>query len=233
LGGFGFMTFLEVAYKILKEKKKPLHSKDILRIALGRKLIETKGKTPEATMNAQLLREIKSKGKNSRFVKRRPSIFALNPAYKEKSQKINNKKAKKLLSEEFVKRAVIKWLSRNGWGRNLEFGDLRDQGVDIKVQNNKWPGYFIIETKGESKLRQGQEVAFVYSVGQIVTRMKVVDARYTYNYGLGLPESSAKIAVRRIPWQVAKKLCLYVFSVNDEGKVKKYGWQDLKKVQKK
>ena len=52
-----------------------------------------------------------------------------------------------------------------------------------------------------------------------------------YYYGLGLPEKSAKIALRRLPWQVAKKLLLYVFSVDLNGVVAKYAWQDLKKVQ--
>jgi len=56
--------------------------------------------------------------------------------------------------------------------------------------------------------------------------MKVGAARYYY--GLGLPESSARIAIRRLPWQVAKKLLLYIFSVDSAGKVKQYSWQDLK-----
>jgi len=137
---------------------------------------------------------------------------------------------KKPLSEKFVKQSIIKWLFRNGWGRNLEVGELRDKGVDIKVRNNKFSRYFLIETKGESKIRQGQEVAFVYSLGQIITRMKAGGST-RYYYGLGLPESSAKIAVRRIPWQVAKKLLLYIFSVDKTGKVKQYSWQELKKVQ--
>lgn len=59
--------------------------------------------------------------------------------------------------------------------------------------------------------------------------MKAGGARYYY--GLGLPESSAKIAIRRLPWQVAKKLLLYIFSVSRDGKVKQYSWQDLKKFQ--
>lgn len=141
----------------------------------------------------------------------------------------------KVLSEKDVRRAMREWLFRNGWGRNYKEKEAQEKGVDIQVQNNKWAGYFLIETKGESKsksARQVSEVSFVYSLGQIITRMKVVDARYAYNYGLALPESSARIAIRRIPWQVARKLILYVFSVNRKGKVKKYSWQDLKKVQK-
>jgi hypothetical protein len=136
---------------------------------------------------------------------------------------------KKVLSEKFVKQAIIKWLFRNGWGRNLEAGELRDRGVDIKVRNNKFSRYFLIETKGEGKIQQTNEVAFVYSLGQIITRMKVGAARYYY--GLGLPESSAGIAIRRLPWQVAKKLLLYVFAVTKDGKVRQYSWQNLKRIQ--
>jgi len=138
----------------------------------------------------------------------------------------------KLISEEFVKRSIIRWLSRNGFGRNLYYGDLHDKGVDIKVQNNRYGVYFLIETKGESTLRQGQEVAFVYSLGQIITRMKI-GKNTKYKYGLGLPESSAKIAIRRIPYQVASKLSLNVFSVNIEGDVKLYTPKDLRVMQTK
>lgn len=142
---------------------------------------------------------------------------------------------KKPITEKFVRRAMRDWLFRNGWGRNYKEKESSEKGVDIQVQNNKWSGYFLIEIKGESSAKSAisqRETSFVFSLGQIITRMKVVDARYAYNYGLGLPESSAKIAIRRIPWQAARKLCLYVFSVNQNGKVKKYSWQDFKKFQK-
>jgi len=139
---------------------------------------------------------------------------------------------KKVVSEKFVKQAVIKWLFRNGWGTNLEVGELRDRGVDIRVRNNKFPRYFLIETKGEGKIRQADEVAFVYSLGQIITRMKT-DGSTRYYYGLALHTTSAGIAIRRVPWQIAKKLLLYIFSINANGAVKQYSWQDLKKSQSK
>ncbi|MBP7846458.1 MAG: winged helix-turn-helix domain-containing protein, partial [Candidatus Pacebacteria bacterium] len=47
----------EAAYKILKESKKPLHVADIIKIALDKKLIKTKGKTPESTLAVDLLLE--------------------------------------------------------------------------------------------------------------------------------------------------------------------------------
>lgn len=140
------------------------------------------------------------------------------------------KKEKKLISEEFIKRSVINWLSRNGWGTNLQFGGLRDRGVDIKVRNNKVSRWFFIECKGGSVNPSGKEVAFVYSLGQIITRMKSGGTTRNY-YAIALPEVSAKIALRRLPWQVAKKLLLYVFSVDEKGNVKQYSWQDLKKKQ--
>src|SRR3989344_2346989 len=72
-------SFKDIAYQILKEVGKPLHSKEITKIALERGWLKTAGKTPEATMNAQLVVDINSKKEKSRFVKTAPSTFGLNP----------------------------------------------------------------------------------------------------------------------------------------------------------
>ena len=139
-------------------------------------------------------------------------------------------KEKKKLSEDFVKNSIIKWLSANGWGY-FKFGELHTKGVDIRAKAIKYSRFFYIEVKGEGKLPQSNEVAFVYSLGQIITRIK--DSKTTRNYyALGLPEKSANIALRRLPWQVAKKLLLSVFSVNENGEVKQYTWKDLQKTNK-
>lgn len=71
-------SFKDAAYQILVEAGKSLHSKEITKIALKRGLLETAGKTPENTMNAQLVMDINSKGALSRFKKAGPSIFAVN-----------------------------------------------------------------------------------------------------------------------------------------------------------
>lgn len=137
----------------------------------------------------------------------------------------------KAINERFVRRSIITYLQRKGWARNLREKETHEQGVDIKVRHNNYPRYFLIETKGESEsksARSQRETSFVYSLGQIITRMK---PRARYYYGLGLPETSASIAVRRIPWTVAKQLLLYVFSVNSEGKVTQHDWKALKKAQ--
>ncbi len=73
------MTFLEAAYRILKEEKKPLHFRKITEMAIQRGLIETEGQSPELTMHAVLSRDIKNKGRNSLFVKdnKRRGFFRL------------------------------------------------------------------------------------------------------------------------------------------------------------
>ncbi len=136
------------------------------------------------------------------------------------------------MPEEFVKKSIIKFLSRNEWGTNLQFGALRERGVDIKVRHNRYSRYFLIECKGQGKGKSSSEVSFIYSLGQIISRMKS-GGTTRYYYGIGLPEKSAKIALRRLPWQVSKKLLMHVFSVNATGNVVRYSWQDLKKMQEK
>ncbi len=74
-------SFKDIAWQILKEAGKPLHSKEITRIALERGWLKTAGKTPEATMNAQLIVDINSKGNKSRFIKNAPSVFGLNDRF--------------------------------------------------------------------------------------------------------------------------------------------------------
>lgn len=75
-------SFKALAYKILKKSSKPLHSKEITKQALECGLV-TKGKTPEATMNALLIVDINIKKDKSRFVKIAPSTFGINPAFQE------------------------------------------------------------------------------------------------------------------------------------------------------
>lgn len=71
-------TFKEITFQILQETSSPLHSKEITAIALERGWLKTAGKTPEATMNAQLIVDINEKKQESRFLKVAPSVFALN-----------------------------------------------------------------------------------------------------------------------------------------------------------
>jgi len=133
--------------------------------------------------------------------------------------------AEKRITEEFVKMSIIKWLSQHDW----QFSNIatpQGKGVDIRAKHNKYGRYYFIETKGSSNA----EVDFVYSLGQIITRMK--DSGLTRNYyALGLPHKSASIALRRLPFQVSKKLLLHIFSVNEHGHVTRYMTKDIQRHQ--
>lgn len=218
-------SFKNVAYQILSEAKKPLHINEITTIALKRGLLKTSGKTPQATMNAQLVMDIVENKDKSRFVKTGPSIFAAN-GHGAKTKRIKKGLAcAEIIDEIFVKNSVLKWLSANGWGY-FQFGGLHEKGVDIRAKHHRYGRYFFVETKGGKH----DEVNFIYSLGQIVSRMKTGGTTRNY-YGLGVPSACANIALRRLPWQVAKKLLLFVFSVEPSGNVKQIAWQDLKKEQ--
>jgi hypothetical protein len=84
-------TFKDVAFQILQEINKPLHSKEITAIALKRGWLKTAGKTPEATMNSQLVVDINTKKDKSRFVKTSPSVFCLNHSKKNQIKAENEK----------------------------------------------------------------------------------------------------------------------------------------------
>lgn len=69
------MTFLEAARTILEQAGEPLHYAEITRRALEAGLLETQGRTPDATMSAQIGTNIKSG--SSPFVRVRPATYAL------------------------------------------------------------------------------------------------------------------------------------------------------------
>jgi hypothetical protein len=50
------VTFLQAAEEVLRNAKRPLSTQEITDIALSRGLVASRGKTPEATMSAQLYR---------------------------------------------------------------------------------------------------------------------------------------------------------------------------------
>lgn len=76
-------SFKEIAYQVLQKSKKPLHCKEITKIARGKQWLTTKGKTPEQTMCALLYSDVKTQRKKSRFLRSKmPGFFTVNPKFK-------------------------------------------------------------------------------------------------------------------------------------------------------
>lgn len=70
------MTFLEAALDILKRERKPLTYKEIVQKAMERKLLTFVGRTPELTMQTQLLGAVK-KAPGNPFVRVKTGVFGL------------------------------------------------------------------------------------------------------------------------------------------------------------
>jgi len=146
----------------------------------------------------------------------------------------------KLLTEKFVQDNIIKYLSRKGWSRNLRSKTKNEHGVDVKVRNNSFSRYWLVECKGDASPaakypRSRREVNFKLALGQIITRMESNRKRnykYGYKYGIGFPSSFGDLVRRRLPFYVADKLNLYAFLVDEKGKVELLDWSKLKAVQK-
>ncbi len=68
---------LGAAERALAESGEPLHYGEITRRALSGGWLETSGKTPDATMDAQIATQLKRQGADSTFVRLRPGVFGL------------------------------------------------------------------------------------------------------------------------------------------------------------
>lgn len=88
------MNVLQAAEKVLEEVGMPLHYKEITRRMIDSKLWQTRGKTPDATVNAEIAKDIKRKGEHSLFQRTDKGVFALRnwrlPEFLESSES-NNK----------------------------------------------------------------------------------------------------------------------------------------------
>lgn len=70
------LSGLDAAAIVLREVGAPLNAQDIVGLMLERGLWKTDGKTPAATIYAAMIREIRSKGSASRFLKAERGRFA-------------------------------------------------------------------------------------------------------------------------------------------------------------
>ena len=70
------LSGLDAAAIVLREASAPLNAQDLVGLMLERGLWKTEGKTPAATIYAAMIREIRSKGSSSRFLKADRGRFA-------------------------------------------------------------------------------------------------------------------------------------------------------------
>jgi restriction system protein len=73
------MSALSAAERVLRETGSPVNYREIARVALDRGYWKSSGKTPWATVGAQLYEDIRKRGSASRFIQTGPETFALKP----------------------------------------------------------------------------------------------------------------------------------------------------------
>ena len=73
----GKMSSLDAAVQVLAEAKKPMTTKEMVETMLAKGLWKTGGKTPAATIYSAIIREIATKGKDTRFRKADRGTFEL------------------------------------------------------------------------------------------------------------------------------------------------------------
>jgi restriction system protein len=145
------MSFLRAAYKILKEEKKPLTSAEITEKAIARNLIYTKGRTPSATMGANLYLDIIKRGENSLFTKVERGKFGLREwvqlsetrfphfrrnSFKDAAYKVLKFKNTPLKIQDITAIAIEKGLLKSS-GRTPEASMGAQLYMDLKKLKNK------------------------------------------------------------------------------------------------
>jgi len=127
------MNILQAAEKVLREQGKPLHYREITKIILEKGLWETKGKTPEATLNANISVDIKKNGKKSLFIRTEPGKLGLREwGLKEIPEKIKSQKEetmKKKASYSFPD-AAEKILEEFGDKNPMHYRDITQKALE-------------------------------------------------------------------------------------------------------
>ncbi|NCF75479.1 MAG: hypothetical protein GWO87_03270 [Xanthomonadaceae bacterium] len=152
-------------------------------------------------------------------------------------------KQRTILTENFVQDAVVRYLDKKGWSKCLNSAKLHEHGVDIKVKNNKVGRYWLIEVKGDPKAKVkspagSRSSSFNSAIGQIITRMhsnrseKYRDCYHGYKYGIAFSTYFRDMVIKKVPFNVLRRLCLYIFFVDKKGDMEEINWRKLKKIQK-
>lgn len=71
------MNYREAVIQVLKDEGRSLHYSEISNLAVERKYIIPKGKTPQYTINTEISRDIKKNGVDSIFIKYGNGVYGL------------------------------------------------------------------------------------------------------------------------------------------------------------
>jgi len=155
----------EAAFKVLHEAGAPLHYREITQRAIAAKYFVTEGKTPEATINAQISVDIQRRGLSSRFCRTGPGTFALRGGTEQGvpigPRKIISPKSKALSFPD----AAEKVMQRFGNREPMHYRDItaKARELDLIVTTGRTPEatmYAQIIQECQRRERRGQPLRF-------------------------------------------------------------------------
>lgn len=176
------MSALSAAKVVLEESGTPLSSKEIATIALEKGYWQSKGKTPWATIGAQLYTDIRTNGTSSHFIQVGPDSFGLNPhpavlpsepttsVKKAESNPAKTKSTKKL---SFVQ-AALKILGDHGKKNPMHYREITEKALDLGLLDTKGKTpeatmYAQILTEIRRYKARGEQPRFVQHKGGFVS----------------------------------------------------------------
>lgn len=126
------MTFLEAAWQVLNQAGEPLHYREITNRAIEHGLVETTGRTPARTMNAQLSTDIRSG--DSRFVRVGRGVYGLSqwerPMDQELAAPSRVEPEREYLTYKDAAQQVLA-----DWGRPLHYEEITRRAIDRDLIN--------------------------------------------------------------------------------------------------
>jgi restriction system protein len=169
------MNLLDAAESILTEAGQPLKPADLIKRILDRRLWTTQGRTPEATLSAQLAVDLKEHRAASRFQRTARGVFALRawalpeyaPAKESKRPPSTAKKPRpRLVKTLSFTDAAEQVLLRLGNKKPMHYRDITEKAFALKLvrsagQTPEATLYAQILTEISRKTRRGEAPRFV------------------------------------------------------------------------
>lgn len=169
------MSALTAAEQVLREAGTPLDYREISRLAIERGYWQSKGKTPWATVGAQLYTDINKRGAASRFIKSGPEAFALNPAPISAPSATPVTKAKKSSGKKLsFTAAAERILSAHGQKEPMHYREITRRALemgllDTEGQTPEATMYAQILTEIRRYRARGEQPRFVQHGGGFVS----------------------------------------------------------------
>lgn len=131
------MNALDAAEKVLEKEGKALHFRELTRRVLEQDLWHSEGKTPWATVNAQLAMDIKKKGSGSRFQRTAAGVLALRawglPEYTPKRRPQDKVKEPKMPQKMSFTNAAMYVLEKHADRKPMHYREITDRVIQLDL----------------------------------------------------------------------------------------------------